>query len=111
MRSFGTCVELTRGIEDGLRIGKCIAQLIGAERLQQIVLDAACDEIAEQTDVVDLSCSDNDCARFADFCKRIDVVEGIAAFTASIRCSAKDMRFSKLPPHLSVRRLESGERN
>ena len=79
MRSFGTYVGVAWGIQDGLRSGKCIAQLIGAERLQQIVLDATCDEITEQTDVVDLSRSDNDGAGFADFGKRIDVVERVTA--------------------------------
>ncbi len=63
-----------------LRIGEGVAQLVGGERLQQIVLDAAGDEVAIEADVVDLAGGDHHRARLADFGERVDVVERVARF-------------------------------
>ena len=54
-----------------------VAQLIDRERLQQIIVDAAGDEVAIQADVVDRARRDHDRARLADFGKRVDVVERV----------------------------------
>src|SRR3954447_26097600 len=57
-----------------------IAQLIDREWLQQIVVDAAGDEIAIEADVIDGSRGDPDRPRFADFRERVDVVERVGGF-------------------------------
>ena len=61
-----------------LRIGKGIAQLVGRERLQQIVLDAAGDEIAIEAHVVHLAGGDHHRARLADLGERVDVAQRVA---------------------------------
>ena len=48
-------------------MGEAVAQLVDRERLQQIIVDAAGDEVAVEADVVDLAGGDHDRARLADF--------------------------------------------
>ena len=76
--SLAALVEARAGNGE-LGIGEGVAQLIGRERLQQIVLDAAGDEIAVEAHVVDLAGGDHHRARLADLGERVDVVERIAA--------------------------------
>ncbi len=57
-----------------------VAQLVDRERLQQIIVDAADDEVAVKPDVIDGSGRDHDRARFADFGERVDVVQRIGGF-------------------------------
>ena len=61
-------------------MGEGVAQLVDRERLQQIVVDAAGDEVAIEADVVDGAGRDHDRARLADFRERVDVVERIGGF-------------------------------
>ena len=80
VRAFTRRLDLLGSVEHRLCAGERIAQLVGAERLEQIVLDTAGDEVAVQPDIVDLARGDDDGAGFADFGKRVDVVQRIAAF-------------------------------
>ena len=57
-----------------------VAQLVDRERLQQIIVDAAGDEVAIQAHVVDGARRDHDRPGLADFRKRVDVVERIGGF-------------------------------
>ena len=57
-----------------------VAQLVDREGLEQIVVDAAGDEVAIEADIVDLARGDDDRAGLADFGERVDVVERIGAF-------------------------------
>jgi len=66
--------------QDHLRMRERVAQLIDRERLQQIIVNAAGDEVAIEADVVDGAGRDHDRARFADFRQRVDVVERIRGF-------------------------------
>ena len=72
-------LDHARAGDGQLRIGEGVAQLIGREGLQQIILDAAGDEVAIEADVVDLAGGDHHRAGLADFGERVDVVERIAA--------------------------------
>ena len=63
-----------------LRLRQCIAQLVSAKGLQQIILNAAGDEVAIQADIVHLARRDHDSAGFAHFGKAVDVVQRVAAF-------------------------------
>ena len=57
-----------------------VAQLVGRERLQQIVLDAAGDEVAIEAHVIDLPGGDHDRAGLADLGESVDVVQRVARF-------------------------------
>ena len=57
-----------------------VAQLVDRERLQQIIVDAAGDEVAIEADVVDRPGRDHDRARLANFCERVDVVQRVGGF-------------------------------
>ena len=59
---------------------KAVAQLVDRERLEQIIVDAAGDEVAVEAHVVDLPGGDDDRPRLADFGERVDVVERIGRF-------------------------------
>ncbi len=66
--------------QDHLRMSERVAQLVDRERLQQIIVDAAGDEVAVKADVVDLARGDDDRSGLADFRKRVDVVERVGRF-------------------------------
>ena len=70
---------LGRG-EHRLRLVQRIAHLAGRERLEQVVVNAAREQVAIEAHVVDLADRDHDRAGLADFGQRVDVVERIAAF-------------------------------
>ena len=69
-----------RAGQDRLGMGEGVAQLVDRERLEQIIVDAAGDEVAVQADVVDRAGGDHDRARLADLGERVDVVERIGGF-------------------------------
>jgi hypothetical protein len=69
-----------RAGQDHLGMREGIAQLIDRERLEQVIVDPAGNEVAVEADVVDGAGSDHDRARLADFRKRVDVVERIGGF-------------------------------
>ena len=56
---------------------KGVAQLIDRKRLEEIVVNAACDEVTIEADIIDSSGRDHDRPGLADFRERIDVVERI----------------------------------
>ena len=66
--------------QDRLRIRERVAQMIDRERHEQIVVDAACDEVAIEADIVYLARCDHDRPRLADFRKRVDVVQRVSRF-------------------------------
>ena len=78
VRPLGT--RFARGHEHRLRLRQGIAQLVRAEGFEQIILDAAGDQVAIEAHVVDLARRDHDRAGFAHFGQAVDVVQRIAAF-------------------------------
>ena len=72
-------LDQARAGDGQLGIGEGVAQLVGREGLQQIILDAAGDEVAIEADVVDLAGGDHHRAGLADLGERVDVVQRIAA--------------------------------
>ena len=58
-------------------MSESVAQLIDGERFQQVVVDAAGDEIPIEPDVVDGTGRNHDRAWLADLCKRVDIVERV----------------------------------
>jgi uncharacterized sporulation protein YeaH/YhbH (DUF444 family) len=66
------------GRKDRLRIGQRVADLIERQRFQEVILNAARQEIAIEANVVDLARRDDDGAGFADLRQRVDVVDRIA---------------------------------
>ena len=69
-----------RRSEDHLRMRQRIAQLRGVQRLEQIVVNAARQQIAIEPHVVHLPDGDDHRAGFAHFGQGVDVVQRIAAF-------------------------------
>ena len=69
-----------RARQDRLGMGEGIAQLVDREGLEQIVMDAAGDEIAVQAHVVDLARGDDDRAGLAHFREGVDVVQRVSRF-------------------------------
>ena len=69
-----------RARQDRLGMREGVAQLVDRERLQQIIVDAAGDEVAIQAHVVDRAGGDHDRARLAHFGERVDVVQRIGRF-------------------------------
>ena len=61
-------------------MGEGIAQLVDRERLEQVIVDPAGDEVAIQADIVDLARGDDDRAGLAHFGQRVDVIERIGQF-------------------------------
>ncbi len=78
MRPLSADIDQLGRVEDRLRMGERLAQHVGAQRLEQIVLDAADDEVAVQSDIVDLAGRDHDGTRLADLGQRVDVVQRVA---------------------------------
>ena len=68
------CVQHRLRLQDG------IADLIRPHGLEQIVVQAARDQVAIQPDVVDLAHGDHHGAGLADLGQRVDVIEWIARF-------------------------------
>ena len=71
----------TRSRDDHLGMRERVAQLVDRERLQQIIVDAAGDEVAIEAHVIDGARRDHDRAGLANFRERIDVIERICGFT------------------------------
>ena len=74
-----------RAGQDHLGMREGVAQLVDRERLQQIIVDAAGDEVAVKADVVDGARRDHDRARLANFGQGVDVVERVGGFARGRR--------------------------
>ena len=73
-------IRVARTGENHLRLGQGVAKLICVERFQEIILDAARQQIAIQANIIHLTGSDNDRSRLAHFCEAVNVIQRIAAF-------------------------------
>jgi hypothetical protein len=69
-----------RARQDRLGVREGVAQLVDREGFQQIIMDAAGDQVAVEADIVDLAGGDNDRAGLADFGEGVDVIERIGRF-------------------------------
>jgi hypothetical protein len=69
-----------RGGEDRLRLGQRIAQTCRRQRLEQVIVDAACQQIAVKPHIVHLADGDHHRARLAHFGQRVDIAQRVAAF-------------------------------
>ncbi len=67
-------------VEHGLSCGQGIAHRVDVEWLEQIVLNAAAEQVAIEAHVIDLAARDHDSAGLADLGEGIDVVQRIARF-------------------------------
>jgi hypothetical protein len=67
-------------VQDGVRVCESIAQLIRTEWLEQIILNATCDEITVKANVIDFAGRDYDRPGLANFSKSIDIIQRIARF-------------------------------
>jgi hypothetical protein len=77
---LGGVLGKTRARDGELGMGEGVAQLVGGERLQEIVLDAARDEVSIEPHVVHLAGRDHHRAGLAYLGERIDVAQRIARF-------------------------------
>ena len=78
MRAFTTGVMDLGRVKDSLRLREGFAQVIGAKGLEEVILQPAGDEVAVETDIVDLTGRDDYGSRLTYFGQAIDVVDRIA---------------------------------
>ena len=69
-----------RARQDCLGMREGVTQLVDRERLQQVIVDAAGDEVAVEADIVDLAGRNHHRARFANLGQGVDVVQGVGRF-------------------------------
>ena len=69
-----------RAGQQHLRMDEGVADLVGAERFQQIIMNAAGEQVAVEVHVVDGAGRDDDRSRLANLGERVDVVERIGRF-------------------------------
>ncbi len=73
-------IAAARGAENRLRLIERVAQRRRGKRLEEVVVDSACEQIAVEPHIIDLPDGDHHGARFANLGQRIDIVERVAAF-------------------------------
>ena len=90
---------------------EAVAQLVHREGLEQVVVDAARDQVAIEAHVIDLACRDYDRAGLAYFSESVDVVERIAALRQvheqDLRACGDGQRLHGIAQATARRRIEA----